>query len=177
MTATTPAPHAMSRACNFTAGFHPQALSTLCTRSPWAGNGGRHLKRLDRWTHVLICQCGYSTPITTLPTARNAIARHKCRPAVPRPVQLELPYDLPAVATSAVVRYLDTRGKRTRLDVDSTAVLRFAGGDHDLRLNALERVAVYALLRSRGEPANRCAELLRLSWSTQARYRRCIEAA
>jgi hypothetical protein len=115
----------------------------------------------------------YATPVTTKLTAAGAFASHRCRDLA----QLELPYDLPAVAASAVVHYLADRRNANNLDVDTSVVLRFAGGDHSLRLNPLERIAVYALMRARGVDVKFCAQVLRLSWSTQARYRRLLEAA
>lgn len=137
-------------------------------------------RTLARWTHIRICSCGYSTPITTDGIARYAMRVHNCDRHIPRadmPAQLELPFDLPEPAAVAVVRYLADRRNRTQLDVDPVLVRRFIDGDYQLRLNTLERVAVYTLLRQRGTSKNECAALLRLSWSTQARYRRILEDA
>jgi hypothetical protein len=150
---------------------------TTTISAPRSGHGGRYPRRLEHWTHVRICRCGYATPITTDAIARFNLARHRCRGQTPAPVQLELPFDLPDIAAASVVRYLADRRRNTRLDVDAVAVRRFINGDHTLTLNVLERVAVYTLLRSHGISRAQCAVLLRLSWSTQARYRRLEVAA
>lgn len=129
--------------------------------------------------HIRICDCGYSTPITTDGIARYALRIHDCErhEKPPTSTQLELPFDLPEPAAAAVVRYVADRRNGTRLAVDPVLVRRFVNGEHQLRLNALERVAVFVILRHRGETAKHCAQLLRLSWSTQARYRRLLEVA
>lgn len=145
-------------------------------RSPWAGNGGRYDKRWERWTHVLICECGYSTPVTTLPTARNALRRHHCDRYRSPQAFIEVPAYLPALIDRAVAAYTAgwTRW-RPRLHVDGSAVLRAADGEV-LRLHPAERFAVWVYMRRRGDSAKKCAQHLRLSWSTQARYRRLLEA-
>lgn len=123
---------------------------------------------------VLICPCGYSTRVTRPDLANNAMRRH--RRLRHQPVQLELPFDLPEPAAAAVTGYLAQRRCWRHGDtyIDMAAVRRFLDGDHHVPLSPLERVAVYTLLRRRGESANRCARLLRLSWATQARYRRLL---
>jgi hypothetical protein len=115
-----------------------------------SGQGGRYTKRLDRWTHVKICVCGFATSVATEPIAAFAIARHIC----------------PELRTPATT-------SRPRVFVDLVAVERTCAGDRP-PLNRAERREVVRRLTDAGESSRQIGERLGVTARSVERLRRRI---